>query len=61
MANELLLIVEDNPKNLNLVRDTLQVSGYRTIAAGTGEEGVSLAEIAPGRTPVQLLACWRPT
>ena len=43
MANELILIVEDNPKNLKLVRDTLQVKGYRTIEAGTGEEGVQLA------------------
>jgi CheY-like chemotaxis protein len=31
MANELILIVEDNPKNLKLVRDTLQVKGYQTI------------------------------
>ena len=29
MANELILIVEDNPKNLKLVRDTLQVKGYQ--------------------------------
>ena len=43
MANELILIVEDNPKNLKLVRDVLQVRGYRTIEAGTGEEGVPLA------------------
>jgi len=43
VANELILIVEDNPKNLKLVRDTLQVKGYRTIEAGTGEEGVQLA------------------
>ena len=43
MANELILIVEDNPKNLKLVRDTLQVKGYQTIEAGTGEEGVRLA------------------
>jgi two-component system, cell cycle response regulator DivK len=43
VANELILIVEDNPKNLKLVRDTFQVKGYRTIAAGTGEEGVRLA------------------
>ena len=43
MANELILIVEDNPKNLKLVRDTLQVKGYQTIEAGTGEEGVQLA------------------
>ena len=43
MANELILIVEDNPKNLKLVRDTLQVKGYQTVEAGTGEEGVRLA------------------
>jgi two-component system, cell cycle response regulator DivK len=43
MANELILIVEDNPKNLKLVRDVLQVRGYRTIEAGTGEEGVQMA------------------
>jgi two-component system, cell cycle response regulator DivK len=43
MANELILIVEGNPKNLKLVRDTLQVTGYQTIEAETGEEGVRLA------------------
>jgi two-component system, cell cycle response regulator DivK len=43
MANELILIVEDNPKSLKLVRDTLQVKGYQTIEAETGEEGVRLA------------------
>jgi two-component system cell cycle response regulator DivK len=44
MANELILIVEDNPKNLKLVRDTLQVTGYQTIEAETAEEGVRLAQ-----------------
>ena len=43
MVNELILMVEDNPKNLKLVRDTLQVKGYQTIEAKTGEEGVRLA------------------
>jgi two-component system cell cycle response regulator DivK len=43
VANELILIVEDNPTNLKLVRDTLQAKGYRTIDAGTAEEGVQLA------------------
>jgi CheY-like chemotaxis protein len=43
MANELILIVEDNPKNLKLVRDALQVTGYQTIETETGEEGVRLA------------------
>ncbi len=44
MANELILIIEDNPKNLKLVRDTLQVKGYRTIETETGEEGVRMAQ-----------------
>jgi two-component system, cell cycle response regulator DivK len=39
----LVLIVEDNDKNLKLVRDVLQAKGYRTIEAGTGEDGVRLA------------------
>jgi two-component system, cell cycle response regulator DivK len=43
VANELILIVDDNPKNLKLVRDTMQVKGYQTIEARTGEEGVRLA------------------
>ena len=43
MSNELILIVEDNPKNLKLVRDTLRVKSYRAIEAETGEEGVRLA------------------
>jgi two-component system cell cycle response regulator DivK len=48
MANELILIVEDNEKNLKLVRDVLQYKGYQTIEAGTGEDGVRLART---RTP----------
>jgi len=44
MANELILIVEDNDKNLKLVRDVLQYRGYQTIEAGSGEEGVRLAK-----------------
>jgi len=39
----LVLIVEDNEKNLKLVRDVLQVKGYETIEAVTGEDGVALA------------------
>jgi two-component system, cell cycle response regulator DivK len=44
MANELILIVEDNEKNLKLVRDVLRHTGYQTIEAGTGEDGVRLAK-----------------
>lgn len=44
----LILIVEDNAKNLKLVRDVLQVKGYETLDAGTAEEGLQLArERAP--------------
>ena len=43
MANELILIVEDNPQSLKLVRDILQAKGYQTLEAETGEEGVRLA------------------
>ena len=38
-----ILIVEDNEKNLKLVRDVLQVKGYETIEAGTAEDGIELA------------------
>jgi two-component system cell cycle response regulator DivK len=43
MTNELILIVEDNGQNRKLARDLLQVHGYRTIEAETGEDGVELA------------------
>ena len=39
----IILIVEDNEKNLKLVRDVLQVKGYATLEAGTGEDGIRLA------------------
>jgi len=43
MANELVLIIEDNEKNRKLVRDVLQVKGYRTIESDTAEEGIKIA------------------
>jgi CheY-like chemotaxis protein len=43
MAGELILIIEDNDKNLKLVRDLLQVKGYQTIEAGRAELGIELA------------------
>ena len=39
-----ILIVEDNEKNMKLVRDVLQAKGYTTIEAVTGEDGVRLAK-----------------
>ena len=40
---KLILIVEDNDKNLKLVRDILQVKGYATVEAGNAEDGIVLA------------------
>ena len=43
MANELILIVEDNEKNLKLARDVLRFHGYRTVEAVDGESAVTMA------------------
>lgn len=43
MPNKSILIVEDNPMNLKLIRDVLQIEGYETLEAETGETGVELA------------------
>ena len=44
MSARRILVVEDNPTNLKLVRDVLTYSGYEVIEATTGEDGVRLAE-----------------
>ncbi len=38
-----VLVVEDNPRNLKLVRDLLEHAGYRTLEASTAEQGLALA------------------
>ena len=43
MAGELILIIEDNEKNRKLVRDVLNVKGFKTIESETAEEGLKLA------------------
>ena len=43
MSSGRILVVEDNPKNLKLVRDVLRFSGYEVIEATSGEDGVRLA------------------
>ena len=43
MADELILIIEDNEKNRKLCRDVLQVKGYKTIESETAEVGLKLA------------------
>ena len=44
MANELILVVEDNEQSRKLVRDVLRFKGYEIIEAETGEDGVRLAQ-----------------
>jgi two-component system, cell cycle response regulator DivK len=43
MSGALILIVEDNPKNLKLFRDVLQFKGYQTVEAESAETGITLA------------------
>lgn len=47
MSERLILIVEDNEKNLKLVRDVLQFEGYDVMEARSAEEGVPLATERP--------------
>ncbi len=44
MAGELIVIVEDNARNLKLARDLLQVKGYRTLEARNAADGIALAQ-----------------
>jgi two-component system, cell cycle response regulator DivK len=43
MADELILIVDDNEQNQRLARYVLRFAGFRTLEAGGGAEGVALA------------------
>ena len=43
MAANRVLIVEDNDKNMKLFRDVLQVSGFETLEATSGEQAIELA------------------
>jgi two-component system, cell cycle response regulator DivK len=39
-----ILLVEDNEKNMKLLRDVLRAAGYDTLEAWTGGRGVELAQ-----------------
>lgn len=43
MPGDCILIIEDNQKNLKLIRDVLQYHGYTTLEAETAELGIELA------------------
>lgn len=42
MAGERIMIVEDNERNIKLLRDLLGARGYCTIEARSGEEAIAL-------------------
>lgn len=41
--NNKILIVDDEPKNLKLLKDILEVSGYAVLVAGNGREAIDSA------------------
>jgi two-component system, cell cycle response regulator DivK len=43
MSCELILIIEDNARNLELVRDVLEFHGFRTLDAADAATGIALA------------------
>lgn len=43
MAGKTILVVEDNDLNRKLVRDLLQVAGFRVLEAATAAGGIALA------------------
>ena len=42
-----ILVVEDNERNLKLLRDVIEYAGYDVRAARTGEDGIALAVKEP--------------
>jgi two-component system, cell cycle response regulator DivK len=44
VTGQRILVVEDNERNLKLIRDVLQFAGYEIVEASSGEQGVALAQ-----------------
>ncbi len=44
MSEGVILVIEDNPLNLKLVRDVLTHAGYDVLEAMTAEDGIALAQ-----------------
>ena len=47
MGEARILVIEDNDRNLKLVRDVLRHAGFHVVEARTGEDGVALAVQSP--------------
>jgi CheY-like chemotaxis protein len=52
MKKQKILVVEDDPLNMELVTDLLEVAGYMVLQAGTADEGIIMAR---GADPVLIL------
>jgi two-component system cell cycle response regulator DivK len=52
MAGELVLVVEDNERNMKLFRDVLRATGYQTVEATSGEDAI---EVATAKRPALVL------
>jgi len=46
MTSQVVLLVEDNERNLKLARDVLEYAGFTVLVATTGEEAVATARSA---------------
>ena len=46
MSAQVVLLVEDNERNLKLARDVLEYAGFTVLVATTGEEAVATAQRA---------------
>jgi two-component system copper resistance phosphate regulon response regulator CusR len=42
-----ILIIEDDPKTANAIRDGLRLDGHEAVAVATGEEGIALCRTKP--------------
>jgi len=40
---KVIMVVEDDPSNMKLFKDILQISGYKTLEADNNQKGVNLA------------------
>ena len=47
MVEKKILIVEDNPLNMELARDLLEARGYHVLEACTAQEGIDTAKTQP--------------
>ena len=45
--SDLILIIEDNEKNMKLARDLLQYHGFTVVGADNAEDGIALARAQP--------------